>query len=162
MVDPIKGPGTKLIITRSQPKEKPSAAKDGDFGKVLKEKGTPDSSVAARAQIVSKADANLTLMNQQSLARTQKFESIFRAIQDGTYKMVDPEVLAEKLLQVISDKKTRERFRRKVVDEELEQIQAQDRPLSNLELKKLIFLVKEAIDEPFDDPELEKVLNELM
>jgi anti-sigma28 factor (negative regulator of flagellin synthesis) len=160
MVDPIKGPGTKIIITKSQPKERPESSRNGDFGKVMRDKGAEDSSGVARNQGIPKGEANLALLNQQKLAHMQKFEAVARAIREGTYQMADAEVLAEKLMQAMFDKKTRDKFLRKVLDEEIENAHSQNRPLSDLELKKLVFLMKDAVDGNFEDPELEQLLQE--
>jgi fructose-bisphosphate aldolase class 1 len=75
--------------------------------------------------------------------------------------MVEPEVLAERLYSVMTDKKTREKFIKKMLKEEAENIPNKENNLSELELKKLVFLIKESQDEPFEDPELEKLIQEL-
>jgi len=76
--------------------------------------------------------------------------------------MVDPMVLAEKIYQVVSDRTTREKFIKKILQEEADRIPVKERgKMTDLELKKLVFLIKESQDEPFEDPELEEMLKTL-
>jgi anti-sigma28 factor (negative regulator of flagellin synthesis) len=161
MVDSIQGPGGKtIIVTKPKPKEKPDQAKEGDFDKTLTGKTRPAKDGAAAVRVPPRVETNLQILQQQQLARMQRLEEIARQINDGTYKMVDPAILAERLFQVMTDKKTREKFLRKFLEEEVDSARAQDRPLSDLELKKLVFMVKQTLGEDFDDPELEALLRE--
>jgi hypothetical protein len=92
----------------------------------------------------------------------QRLQEIAKQVNNGTYKMVDANVLAEKIYAAITDGKTREKFIKKLLKEEAENIQKKDKGnLSDLEIKKLVFLIREAQDEAFDDPELEAMLQEL-
>ena len=75
--------------------------------------------------------------------------------------MCDPQVLAEKIFQVVSDKTTREKFIKKLLKEEADKLPAKNNgKITELEMKKLVFMIKESQDEPFDDPELEELLKE--
>jgi len=160
MVDPIKGSGQKIIITKPQAKEV-QGKKDGNFDKVFHEKNSPDASSGASAPPRSNAEANLALLDQQNLARMQKLETISRQIREGTYQGVDPKVLAQKLLDVMFDKKIRDKFKKKLLNEEIESAKTGSKLLSDLELKKLVFMIKSTQDEGFEDPELEKLLKDL-
>lgn len=161
MVDSINGPGKRIIIT-TKPKPKESTeSKDNSFDKALKDKaGTTDKS-SANPAVMNPAQHNLKVLQQQQLSRMQRLENITRQVQDGTYKMVDPAILAEKIYQVISDRKTREKFIKKLLQEESEKLPPKDKGnLSDLDLKKLVFMIRETQDEPFDDPELEQMLKD--
>lgn len=162
MVDSINGPGKRIIITtKPKPKEK-TEGKDNSFDKALKDKAGSADKAAANANTLNPAQNNLKILQQQQLTRMQRLQEIARQVQDGTYKMVDATVLAEKIYQVISDSKTREKFIKKLLQEEAEKIPNKEKGnLSDLELKKLVFMIRESQDEPFDDPELEKMLDEL-
>ncbi|MFZ5951879.1 MAG: flagellar biosynthesis anti-sigma factor FlgM [Candidatus Rifleibacteriota bacterium] len=162
MVDSINGPGKRIIIT-TKPKSKESTEnKDGSFDKALKDKSGATDKAAGNQPVLNPAQNNLKIMQQQELVRMQRLQEITRQVQDGTYKMVDPTILAEKIYQVISDSKTREKFIKKLLQEEAEKIPHKDKHhLSDLELKKLVFMIRETQDEPFEDPELEKMLKEL-
>lgn len=161
MVDSINGPGKKIIITT---KPKPKAKTDGNesFDKALKSKSGSANNVNLRSPaLAGPAQHNIKLIQQQQLMRMQHIQEITQQVKDGTYKMVDPAVLAEKIFQVITDKSTREKFIKKLIQEETENKSlAGDSNLSELELKKLVFLIKESQDEPFDDPQLEQMLAE--
>jgi anti-sigma28 factor (negative regulator of flagellin synthesis) len=161
MVDSIKGPGKRIIIT-TKPKPKESTEnKDNSFDKALKDKAGNPEKAGANASPLSHAQNNLKIIQQQQLNRMQRLQEIARQVNDGTYKMVDANVLAEKIYQVISDRKTREKFIKKLIQEEAEKIPPKDRGnLSDLDLKKLVFMIRETQDEPFDDPELEKMLEQ--
>jgi anti-sigma28 factor (negative regulator of flagellin synthesis) len=162
MVDSIKGPGKRIIIT-TKPKPKDSVKnKEKSFDKALKDKTGSSEKAGANAQKLTPAQNNLKIIQQQQLNRMQKLAQISKQVQNGTYKLVDADVLAEKIFQVIADRKTREKFIKKLVQEESEKFQGKDKPkLSDLELKKLVFMIREAQDEPFDDPELERMLEDL-
>ena len=160
MVDSINGSGKRIIIT-TKPKAKESVEKKSSFDDALKDRASATDKPAGHAVSANAAQSNLKIMQQQQLMHMQRIQEIARQVQDGTYKMVDPAVLAEKIYQVISDRGTREKFIKKLIQEESEKMPAKDRgSLSELEFKKLIFLVKETQDEPFEDPELEAMLKE--
>ncbi|HOY68115.1 MAG TPA: flagellar biosynthesis anti-sigma factor FlgM [Candidatus Ozemobacteraceae bacterium] len=161
MVDSIKGPGGKtIIVTHSKPKDAAEKPKEGSFDKALKSKSPSESASTPRAANLPETQP-ATLLNQAKLLHMQRLEEITRQIHDGTYKLVDPAVLADRLLEVMTDKKTREKFLRKFLNDEAELARAKGKPLSELDLKKLIFMVKGSADEQFDDPELEALLKEL-
>lgn len=161
MVDSINGPGKRIIIT-TKPKPKESTeSKDSSFDKTLKDKAGNAEKTGANPATINPAQNNLKILQQQQLTRMHRLQEITRQVQDGTYKMVEPAVLAEKIYQVISDSKTREKFIKKLLQEEAEKVPPKDKGnLSELELKKLVFLIRESQDEPFDDPELEKILQD--
>jgi hypothetical protein len=95
----------------------------------------------------------------------QRVQEIARQVADGTYKMCSPEALAEKLMLVMTDKATREKFIKKLIKEETENSASENGKvkgsMTDLELKKLVYLIKESQDSKFDDPELEAMLKEL-
>ncbi len=160
MVDSIQGPGKRVIIT-TKPKAKESVEKKGSFDDAFKDK-TEATSQGGHAHVGSPAQNNLKIMQQQQLMHMQRLQEIAKQVQEGTYKMVDPAILAEKIYQVISDRSTREKFIKKILQEESEKVPAKDRgKLTDLELKKLVFMIKESQDEPFEDPELEELLKTL-
>lgn len=159
MVDSINGPGKRIIIT-TKPKAKESVEKKSSFDDALKDRASGTDKPAGHAVTPNQAQ-NLKIMQQQQLMHMQRLQEIARQVQDGTYKMVDPAVLAEKIYQVISDRSTREKFIKKLIQEEADKLPVKDRGnMSELEFKKLIFMVKESQDEPFEDPELEALLKE--
>ena len=162
MVDAINGSGKTIIIT-TKPKAK--VEKSSSFDDTLKPKtsGTSKSSSSANQPIMmrSNMENNMRIIQQQQLQRMEHIQEITRQIQEGTYKMCDPQVLAEKIFQVVSDKTTREKFIKKLLKEEAEKLPAKNNgKISELEMKKLVFMIKESQDEPFDDPELEEMLKE--
>ena len=162
MVDAINGSGKTIIIT-TKPKTK--ADKTSSFDDTLKNKtsGTSKSSSSINQPMImrSNMENNMRILQQQQLQRMEHIQEITRQIQEGTYKMCDPQVLAEKIFQVVSDKATREKFIKKLLKEEAEKLPAKNNgKMSELEMKKLIFMIKESQDEPFDDPELEEMLKE--
>ena len=162
MVDAINGSGKTIIIT-TKPKAK--VDKSSSFDDTLKTKtsGTSKSSSSANQPIMmrSNMENNMRIIQQQQLQRMEHIQEITRQIQEGTYKMCDPQVLAEKIFQVVSDKTTREKFIKKLLKEEAEKLPAKNNgKISELEMKKLVFMIKESQDEPFDDPELEELLKE--
>lgn len=162
MVDAINGSGKTIIIT-TKPKAK--VDKSSSFDDTLKTKtsGTSKSSSSANQPIMmrSNMENNMRIIQQQQLQRMEHIQEITRQIQEGTYKMCDPQVLAEKIFQVVSDKTTREKFIKKLLKEEAEKLPAKNNgKISELEMKKLVFMIKESQDEPFDDPELEEMLKE--
>ncbi|HNX75953.1 MAG TPA: hypothetical protein PLM07_05055 [Candidatus Rifleibacterium sp.] len=160
MVESIQGPGKRIIIT-TKPKAKDSVEKKGSFDETLKDKAE-GTAAGGRAQSANPTQNNLRVMQQQHLMHMQRLQEITRQVQDGTYKMVDPMVLAEKIYQVVSDRTTREKFIKKILQEEADKIPAKDRgKMTDLELKKLVFMIKETQDEPFEDPELEEMLKSL-
>lgn len=159
MVDSIHGPGKRIIIT-TKPKAKESVEKKSSFDEALKDK-TSVNERGGHANVGSPAQNNLKIMQQQQLMHMQRLQEISRQVQDGTYKMVDPAVLAEKIYQVIADRPTREKFIKKLLQEETERMPAKERgKVTDLELKKLVFMIKESQDEPFEDPELEQMLKD--
>ena len=160
MVDCINGSGKKIIIT-TKPKPKESVDKKSTFDDALKGKASSNEKPGATPVQGTVAQNNLKIVQQQQLMHMQRVQEIARQVQDGTYKMVEPAVLAEKIYQVIADKTNREKFVKKLIQEEAEKLQSKDRgDMSELEFKKLIFMVKESQDEPFEDPELEAWLKE--
>ncbi len=160
MVDSIQGPGKRIIIT-TKPKAKESVEKKGSFDDALKDK-TDATSRGGNVHTASPAQNNLKIMQQQQLMHMQRLQEIAKQVQDGTYKLVDPAVLAEKIYQIIADRPTREKFIKKMLQEESEKVPAKDRgKVTDLELKKLVFMIKESEDQPFDDPELEEMLKAL-
>lgn len=162
MVDAINGSGKTIIIT-TKPKAK--VDKSSSFDDTLKTKtsGTSKSSGTLNQPVMmrSNMENNMRILQQQQLQRMEHIQEITRQIQEGTYKMCDPQVLAEKIFQVVSDKSTREKFIKKLLKEEAEKIPSKNNgKLTELEMKKLVFMIKESQDEPFDDPELEELLKE--
>ena len=162
MVDAINGSGKTIIIT-TKPKAK--VDKSSSFDDTLKTKtsGTSKTSSSANQPIMmrSNMENNMRIIQQQQLQRMEHIQEITRQIQEGTYKMCDPQVLAEKIFQVVSDKTTREKFIKKLLKEEAEKLPAKNNgKITELEMKKLVFMIKESQDEPFDDPELEELLKE--
>ncbi len=159
MVESIQGPGKRIIIT-TKPKAKESVDRKESFDDALKGKSDV-SSAGGHSQVANPAN-NLKIMQQQQLLHLQRLQEITRQVQDGTYKMVDPMVLAEKIYQVVSDRTTREKFIKKILQEEADRIPVKERgKMTDLELKKLVFMIKESQDEPFEDPELEEMLKTL-
>lgn len=160
MVDAISGSGKTIIIT-TKPKAK--VEKKSSFDDTLKGKSGTSRSSSANEPILlrSNMDNNVRILQQQQLQRMEHIQEITRQIQDGTYKMCDPQVLAEKIFNVVTDKATREKFIKKLLKEEAEKLPAKSNgKISELEMKKLVFMIKESQDEPFDDPELEELLKE--
>lgn len=160
MVDSINGPGKRIIIT-TKPKAKESVEKKTSFDDALKDRAGSTDKPVGHSVTNRAAQNNLKIMQQQQLLHMQRVQEIAKQVQDGTYKMVEPAVLAEKIYQVVTDRTLREKFLKKLIQEEAEKIPVKDRgPMSDLEFKKLIFMVKETQDEPFEDPELEALLQE--
>lgn len=162
MVDAISGSGKTIIIT-TKPKTKTD--KTSSFDDTLKSKssGSTKGSSSVNQPVImrSNMENNMRILQQQQLQRMEHIQEITRQIQEGTYKMCDPQVLAEKIFQVVSDKETREKFIKKLLKEEAEKLPAKNNgKMSELEMKKLVFMIKESQDEPFDDPELEEMLKE--
>ena len=161
MVDPIKGSGDKIIITKPKPKEKTEKPREESFDKVMSDRDKPGSASSKPVQARSKADANLAILDQQNLARMQKLETLAKAVRAGTYKLADADVVADKILSIILDKKTRDKFTKKILTEEIENYRlSKDKLISDLDLKKLIHMIKNREDAKFDDPELEAMLKE--
>lgn len=159
MVDSIHGPGKTIIIT-TKPKAKESVEKKGSFDEALKDK-TSSTERGGHAMVSNPAQNNLKIMQQQQVIHMQRLQEIAKQVADGTYKMVDPAVLAEKIYQVMTDRPTREKFIKKMIQEEVDKMPAKDRgKITDLEFKKLVFMIKESQDEPFDDPELEKLIKD--
>ncbi len=162
MVDAINGSGKTIIIT-TKPKTKTDKTSSFDDTLKTKSSGTSKSSSGINQSVImrSNMENNMRILQQQQLQRMEHIQEITRQIQEGTYKMCDPHVLAEKIFQVVSDKTTREKFIKKLLKEEAEKLPAKNNgKLSELEMKKLVFMIKESQDEPFDDPELEEMLKE--
>lgn len=164
MVDAINGSGKTIIIT-TKPKSKvnKTSSFDDAMGKTSGTgKSTETGSLNQPTLMHSNMEHNMRILQQQQLARMEHIQEITRQIQDGTYKMCSPEALAEKILQVVSDKSTREKFIKKLLREEAEKLPAKsnNNKLTQLEMKKLVFMIKESQNEPFDDPELEEMLKE--
>ncbi|EKD81137.1 MAG: hypothetical protein ACD_39C01956G0002, partial [uncultured bacterium] len=145
----------------TKPKAKESVDKKSGFDDALKGRTTGNDRADGVSTHRTPAENNLKIMQQQQLMHMQRLDEIARQVQDGTYKLVSPEVLAEKIYQVISDRGTREKFIKKLLQEEAEKITHKGKnQFSDLELKKLVFLIKEASDENFEDPELEQLIKE--
>ena len=162
MVDAINGSGKTIIIT-TKPKAKVDKSSSFDDTLKTKSSGTSKSSSSANQPIMmrSNMENNMRIIQQQQLQRMEHIQEITRQIQEGTYKMCDPQVLAEKIFQVVSDKTTREKFIKKLLKEEAEKLPSKNNgKITELEMKKLVFMIKESQDEPFDDPELEELLKE--
>jgi anti-sigma28 factor (negative regulator of flagellin synthesis) len=161
MVDSIHGPGKRVIIT-TKPKAKESVDKKTGFDEALKDKTGGGEKVDGASAHRTPAENNLKILQQQQLMHMQRLEEIARQVKDGTYRMVSPEVLAEKIYQVVADRTTREKFIKKLLQEEAEKISHKGKgQMSDLEMKKLVYLIKESADEQFDDPELENLIKEL-
>ncbi len=159
MVDSIHGPGKRVIIT-TKPKAKESVDKSG-FDEALKDKTGGGEKVNGASAHRTPAENNLKILQQQQLMHMQRLEEIARQVKDGTYRMVSPEVLAEKIYQVVADRTTREKFIKKLLQEESEKISHKGKgQFSDLEMKKLVYLIKESADEKFEDPELEELIKE--
>jgi anti-sigma28 factor (negative regulator of flagellin synthesis) len=160
MVDSINGPGKRIIIT-TKPKAKEPADKKTGFDEALKNKTASGERSEGATTHRTPAENNLKILQQQQLLHMQRLEEITRQVKDGTYRMVSPEVLAEKIYQVISDRSTREKFIKKLLQEEAEKIAHKGKnQLSDLEMKKLVYLIKEGAEEEFEDPELEEMIRE--
>ncbi|PKL49441.1 MAG: hypothetical protein CVV42_05500 [Candidatus Riflebacteria bacterium HGW-Riflebacteria-2] len=161
MVDSIHGPGKRIIIT-TKPKAKESVDKKTGFDEALKDKTGGGEKVDGTSAHRTPAANNLKIMQQQQLMHMQRLEEISRQVKDGTYRMVSPEVLAEKIYQVVADRTTREKFIKKLLQEEAEKISNKGKShFSDLEMKKLVYLIKESADQKFEDPELEELIKEL-
>ncbi len=160
MVDSIHGPGKRIIIT-TKPKAKESVDKKSGFDDALKDKTVGGEKVDRTSAPRTPAENNLKILQQQQLLHMQRLEEIARQVKDGSYKLVAPEVLAEKIYQVVADRTTREKFIKKLLQEEAEKISQKGKnQLSDLEMKKLVYLIKEGADEKFEDPELEEMIRE--
>lgn len=162
MVDAINS-SLKTIIITTKPKTKVN--KSSSFEDSMKTKSSEAKASGSSSQppvlMRSNMEHNMRLLQQQQLQRMEHLQEITRQIQEGTYKMCDPQVLAEKIFQVVSDKTTREKFIKKLLKEEAEKLPAKNNgKMTELEMKKLVFMIKESQDEPFDDPELEELLKE--
>jgi anti-sigma28 factor (negative regulator of flagellin synthesis) len=168
MVDSIHGgPGKTIIITtKSKPKSTGAVDKTSSFDDELKGKTTSSGEKTTQATMLnSVAQNNLKVIQNQQLMHMQRVQEIARQVADGTYKMCSPEALAEKLMLVMTDKATREKFIKKLIKEETENSASENGKIkgsmTDLELKKLVYLIKESQDSKFDDPELEAMLKEL-
>ena len=162
MVDAINS-SLKTIIITTKPKNKVNKGSSFEDSMKTKSSETKSSGTLNQPPVLmrSNMDHNMRLLQQQQLQRMEHIQEITRQIQEGTYKMCDPQVLAEKIFQVVSDKSTREKFLKKLLKEEAEKLPAKgNNKLTELEMKKLVFMIKESQDEPFDDPELEELLKE--
>lgn len=158
MVNPINGSGNKVIIvTKPKSKEATDKPKEGGFDKVLTGKGGETAKTGAGRL----AEGPPGLNQPQNLAHMQRLEDIARQVQEGTYKLIDPMVLADRIMKIASNKDLRAKFIKKLLAEEADGAKAKNRPLTELDLKKLIMLVKDSSDEPFEDEELDKLLNDL-
>jgi anti-sigma28 factor (negative regulator of flagellin synthesis) len=166
MVESIHGgPGRNIIIT-TKPKPKAKDVEKGSFADEIKSKGAGGAEKPAGTNVLNNvAQNNLKIIQNQQVMHMQRVQEIARQVADGTYQMCSPEALAEKLIMVMTDKATRERFIKKLVKEEAEKAQVDGKklnnPLSELEMKKLIFMIKEATAGHFDDPELEALIESL-
>lgn len=158
MVDSIKSGQKLLIITKPKPKAAAEKTKDGSFDKVVSDKAETEG--ARPATPMRSTEVNPALADKQGMVRMQRLDEIARQIKDGTYKLVDPEVLAERIMKAAFDPLTRAKFAKKALAEEIESAKSKNRPLTELDLKKLIQLVKGGPDEQFEDPELEAWLRD--
>lgn len=161
MVDSIKGPGGITII-KTKPKPKVgSSSKDAKFEKTLNEKISDSESATIEKSHISPMQHNIKLAQQQQLSRMNYVQELASQIKNGTYKMASPEALAEKIFLVLSDPRIREKFIKKLINEEKEKLGVPGKGnMTELELKKLVFLIKEAHEEAFNDPELEQLIAE--
>ena len=168
MVDSIHGgPGkTVIITTKPKPKAKTESTEKSSFSDALSDKVSTSSAnrPTFNGMMNNVAQNNLRIMQNLQMMHMQKVQEIARQVAEGTYKMCSPEVLAEKLMAVMTDKATREKFIKKLINEEKERIADSGgklkNPMTDLELKKLVYMIKEQQDEAFDDPELEEMLKE--
>lgn len=158
MVNPINGSGNKVIIvTKPKPKESAEKPKETGFDKVLSGRD----SEAGKATASRPAEGPSALNQPQNLSHMQRLQDIARQVKDGTYRMIDPMVLADRILQIASDKDARARFIKKLMAEEADNAKGKGRPLTELDLKKLIMMIKDSKDENFQDEDLEKLLQDL-
>ncbi len=167
MVDAIKGQGNKTIIRTSMPKKnapEKADAKFSDQAKIAKEAAKTEAKSFNISASRAANEVNTRLTNQAQIERNSKIAEITKQIQDGSYKMPSPEELADKLLSVISDKQVKEKFIKKLLEEEREKLQNKygDSGLTELGMKKLVFMVTQSHDEEFDDPELENMIKEYL
>ena len=105
MVDAINGSGKTIIIT-TKPKAKVEK-KSTSFDDAMKGRTEGTSRGESLNQpILSRGnlDHNMRLLQQQQMARAQHVQEITRQIQDGTYQMCDPAVLAEKIFHNLAEK----------------------------------------------------------
>ncbi|MGM0599827.1 MAG: flagellar biosynthesis anti-sigma factor FlgM [Candidatus Rifleibacteriota bacterium] len=162
MVDSIKGPGKRIIITTKPKGKEKTGNKTDSFDKTLKNKSSGSEKAGANTARLNPAQNNLKIIQQQQVNRMQRLQEITKQVQNGTYKLVDPNVLAEKIYQAITDQKTREKFIKKLLQEEAAKNSSVEKgDISDLELKKLVFMIREAQDIPFEDEELEQMIQEL-
>ncbi len=169
MVDSIKGSGSKIIIIKPKPKSETDPAKKTEFADKLREKGGVGGPEPRGDRFttgttgLAQGGVNPAIYQQQQVQRLQRLEEIARQIREGTYKIVDAGVLADKLIEVFTDRRSREKWVKKMLvehKESLSGLSGQALGLGELELKKMVQMVKDAVDEPFDDPELESLIKE--
>ena len=163
MVDSIKGSGGNVVIitTKPKPKAKTDNVKDGQFDKALQGKvGEKSSGTASLMNAPTRSETNMAILAQQQANRMKKVETIAKQVKDGTYKMVDSQTLANHLFAIFTDPKTRDKFIKKVLSEEVAGRKDRGKNISDLELKKLVKLFKDNSSEEFEDAELEAVLKE--
>ena len=159
MVNPINGSGRKIIIVTKPPsKDKTEKSKDGGFDKVMTPRGESEAAKGIPPKLST--DQASGVIDPRNFSHLQRLEDIARQIRDGTYKMTDPMALAERLLRIAGDKSLRAKFVKKVLAEEADNARAKNRPLTELDLKKLIMLIKDSKDETFNDEELEEFMKE--
>ncbi|HNV69944.1 MAG TPA: hypothetical protein PKO06_09615 [Candidatus Ozemobacteraceae bacterium] len=157
MVNRIDGAGNKVIIvTKPKPKESAEKSKEGGFDKVLTGRGS-EATKTATGRLAESPPG----MQPQNLSHMQRLEEIARQVKDGTYALIDPTVLADRIMKIASNKELRAKFIKKLLAEEADTAKAKNRPLTELDLKKLILMVKDSNDETFEDEELEKLLKDL-
>ncbi|MBF0408901.1 MAG: flagellar biosynthesis anti-sigma factor FlgM [Candidatus Riflebacteria bacterium] len=166
MVDSIKSTDGKIIIV-TKPKAKPAEkTKDGDFGKMVEEKsdaeGAENITNTSKSSPLRSPEMNPMLHDKHANLRMQKLEEIARQIKDGTYKLVDPAVLADRIFKAAFNPQARAGILKKFIADELEQMKSKNRStMSKLELKRLVMMSKESPEEVFNDPELEEMLRQL-
>ncbi|MFZ2961264.1 MAG: hypothetical protein WA705_30685 [Candidatus Ozemobacteraceae bacterium] len=158
MVDSINSGGKILIVTKPKPKTTTEKTKEAGFDKVLNERSEVET---PRGAPLRSAELKPAMVDRQGMARMQRLEVIARQIREGSYQLVDPDILADRLLKAAFDPKTRAKFLKKAIADEMDQAKAKNRPLSDLDLKKLLMIIKGGPDENFDDPELDELLKEL-
>lgn len=165
MVDPIKGSGIKPpLADQTVVKEKADKTKAEEFENKLYQKNKSTKSEATVRTFFSRAEIEQTarLSQQQQIERMQRIAEIAKQIKEGTYKLADPAVLAEKIYDIITNKEAKKRYIRKVLMEELEKLKDKGVPITQLELKRLVQIVKAAKDEQFIDPELDDMLKDII
>lgn len=170
MVDSIKGgAGSKIIIIKPKTKAETEGTGKSDFADRLKGKagatatGGPPRTDHFSGSVPTGAATINPAMYQPQVQRKARLEEIERQIRDGDYQLVDAEVLADRLVAVFTDRRAREKLVKKLLQEQKEALGGLQGPalnVSQLELKRMVQVVKNSQEEPFDDPELEALIRE--